>query len=126
MSIAALESIGGIGVGGATGVAQAFEAYAARSPLVSGTGYLTGDSAVGATAAASGAGFANSLATAIDSVDAAQKTSSDLAVKAVSGELEDVHDYTVAATEAQVALELTAAIRNKAVDAFNEIMRMQA
>lgn len=126
MSIAALEAIGGIGIGGATGVAQAFEAYAASSPVVTGTGYLGGARSIGATAAANGAGFANSLANAIDSVDAAQKTSSDLAVKAVSGELEDVHDYTIAATEAQVALELTAAIRNKAVDAFNEIMRMQA
>ena len=125
MSIAALESIGGIGLGGATGVAKAFEAYAASSPIVTGTGYLGGNAPMRA-AAASGAGFANSLANAIDSVDAAQKTSSDLAVKAVSGELEDVHDYTIAATEAQVALELTAAIRNKAVDAFNEIMRMQA
>ncbi|GAA1648086.1 hypothetical protein GCM10009790_31520 [Georgenia ruanii] len=47
-------------------------------------------------------------------------------MQAVTGQLEDIHDYTIAATEAQVALELTAAVRNKAVDAFTEIMRMQA
>jgi flagellar hook-basal body complex protein FliE len=32
----------------------------------------------------------------------------------------------IASTEAQVTTELTVALRNKAVDAFNEIMRMQA
>ena len=49
-----------------------------------------------------------------------------LAVKAVTGTLDNVHDYTIAASEAKVTLELTAAVRNKAVDAFTEIMRMQA
>jgi flagellar hook-basal body complex protein FliE len=31
----------------------------------------------------------------------------------------------IAATQAQVATELTVAVRNKAVEAFNDIMRMQ-
>ncbi|MFD1505475.1 flagellar hook-basal body complex protein FliE [Georgenia yuyongxinii] len=70
--------------------------------------------------------FGVSLASAVDNLTAAQAKSSDLAVKAVTGDLDDVHDYTIAATEAAVTLELTAALRNKAVDAFTEIMRMQA
>ena len=40
-------------------------------------------------------------------------------------DLTDVHDYMIASTEAQLATQLTVAVRNKAVDAFNEIMRMQ-
>ncbi len=83
--------------------------------------------AAGAPAAATGAvPFAQSLGSAVDNLQGLQSTSADLAVKAVTGELDNVHDYTIASTEAAVALELTAAVRNRAVDAFTEIMRMQA
>jgi flagellar hook-basal body complex protein FliE len=101
---------------------------------VSGTGYLAALDALGgatgptATPAASGsdAAFGAALAGSVDSLQKAQSTSNDLAIKAVTGDLDDVHDYTVASSQAKVALELTAAVRNKAVEAFTEIMRMQA
>jgi len=78
-----------------------------------------------AASAASGAHFASVLGS-VDSLQAMQSKTADLAVQAVTGDLENVHDYTIAAAESSLALELTAAVRNKAVDAFNEIMRMQA
>lgn len=73
-----------------------------------------------------GAGFGASLSTAIDGLQGMQATSNELAIKAVTGDLQDIHDATIASTQAQVTLELIAAVRNKGVDAFNEIMRMQA
>lgn len=87
-------------------------------------------SAAGATgaagaSAANGAAFGSVLGS-IDSLQQLQSRSSDLAVQAVTGDLENVHDYTIAAAESSLALELTAAVRNKAVEAFTEIMRMQA
>ncbi|WP_146904165.1 flagellar hook-basal body complex protein FliE [Cellulomonas aerilata] len=102
---------------------------------VTGTGYLGALDALGATSTAGGAAgaasgtdaaFGAALAGSVDSLQRAQSTSNDLAVKAVTGDLDDVHDYTVASSQAKVALELTAAVRNKAVEAFTEIMRMQA
>ena len=42
-----------------------------------------------------------------------------------TGNATDVHDYMIAATQANLATELTVAVRNKAVEAFNDIMRMQ-
>jgi flagellar hook-basal body complex protein FliE len=77
------------------------------------------------TSATSGAGFSSVLG-GVDSLQQMQSTSDNLAVKAVTGDLNDVHDYTIAAAQSATALELTAALRNKAVDAFTEIMRMQA
>ncbi|GCE78292.1 flagellar hook-basal body complex protein FliE [Cellulomonas biazotea] len=74
---------------------------------------------------ASGAQFASVLGS-IDSLQQLQSTSTDLALRAVTGDLDDVHDYTIASAQASTALELTAAVRNKAVEAFTEIMRMQA
>ena len=99
---------------------------------VTGTGYLDAAGAAGAAGAVGGpetvggAAFGNAMTTSIESLQGLQATSDTLAVKAVTGDLDNVHDYTIAASEAKVALELTAAVRNKAVEAFAEIMRMQA
>jgi flagellar hook-basal body complex protein FliE len=68
--------------------------------------------------------FGNLLIKSLDSVEAMGDKASDLSVQAATGDLDAIHDYTIAATEAQVATQLTVAVRNKAVDAFNEIMRM--
>lgn len=73
-----------------------------------------------------GTAFGDALTSAVDGVSAAQKESSDLAIKAVTGDLTDIHDATIAAARASVTLELVAAVRNKGVEAFTEIMRMQA
>jgi len=68
--------------------------------------------------------FGNLLIKSLDSVEAMGDKASNLSVQAATGDLNAIHDYTIAATEAQVATQLTVAVRNKAVDAFNEIMRM--
>ncbi|MGY1820354.1 flagellar hook-basal body complex protein FliE [Geodermatophilus sp. SYSU D00079] len=85
------------------------------------------DAAAGAatgTQSATGAGFAGVLATALDQLQATQSVSSELATQAVTGDLKDVHDYMIAAAEAKVATEMVVTIKNKAVEAFTEIMRM--
>jgi len=79
-----------------------------------------------APASTDGSGFAAALTGAVDDMQGLQSTSNSLAIKAVTGNLDDIHDATIASTRAQVTVELAAAVRNKAVDAFNEIMRMQA
>ena len=97
----------------------------AALPSVAGAGVPP---AVGPTTAAggqAGGDFAASLAGAVDNLQQLQSTSNQLAVQAVTGNLDDIHNATIAATRAQVTLELAATVRNKGVDAFNEIMRMQ-
>jgi flagellar hook-basal body complex protein FliE len=90
---------------------------------VAGTGYLPSTTG---TSASNSSGFATELSSAVDGLQQQQSISNDLAIKAVTGNLYDIHNATIAATRAQVTLELVAAVRNKGVDAFNEIMRMQS
>lgn len=91
------------------------------------TAYVPSVSPAGTAAAgATDGAFASTLSSSVDSLQAMQANTDQLAVKAVTGSLSDVHDYTIAATESAVAMELTATVRNRAVEAFNEIMRMQA
>ncbi|MDP5226345.1 MULTISPECIES: flagellar hook-basal body complex protein FliE [Arthrobacter] len=88
---------------------------------VTGTAYA----ATPTTPSSDGSAFSASLAGAVDNLQQLQSTSNQLAVQAVTGNLDDIHSATIAATRAQVTLELVATVRNKGVDAFNEIMRMQ-
>jgi flagellar hook-basal body complex protein FliE len=83
--------------------------------------------AAGAAGAAGAAkpDFGSMVASGLEKLQSAQATSDDLAVKATTGDLTDIHDYMIAANEASVATQLTVAVRNKAVEAFTEIMRMQ-
>jgi flagellar hook-basal body complex protein FliE len=86
------------------------------TPLVSGPA---------ATSGAAKSDFGAMVANGLQQLQATQATSDDLAVKATTGDLTDIHDYMIASNEATLATQLTVAVRNKAVDAFTEIMRMQ-
>jgi flagellar hook-basal body complex protein FliE len=70
-------------------------------------------------------GFGDLVLDGLDRLDGVQRTADKLAVQAATGELQNMHDYTIAATQAQVSTQVTVALRNKAVEAFTEIMRMQ-
>ena len=76
-------------------------------------------------AGAVGGNFGDLVLDGLDRLDGVQKSADSLAVQAATGELANVHDYTIAATQAQVSTQVTVALRNKAVEAFTEIMRMQ-
>ncbi len=71
------------------------------------------------------AGFGDLVSQGIQSLESTQQAADQLAVQAATGDLSDMHDYLIAATKASLATDLTVAVRNKAVDSFNEIMRMQ-
>ncbi len=72
-----------------------------------------------------GGDFGSVIVNALEGLQATQNHADALAVKAATGDLNDVHDYMIAAGEASLATEYTVAVRNRAVEAFNEIMRMQ-
>jgi flagellar hook-basal body complex protein FliE len=97
----------------------------AISPI-SAVGLPTPVAGVGASNASSGTDFAAALGSNLQNLQNVQDKADGLAVQAATGSLTDVHEYMIAATEANLTTQLTVAVRNKALDAFNEIMRMQA
>lgn len=69
-------------------------------------------------------GFGRLVADGLQQVQDLQSTSDAAARRAATGDLTDVHDFMIASAQANVATSLTVAVRNRAVESFNEIMRM--
>jgi len=69
--------------------------------------------------------FKDTLKEAIQQVNALQEEASETTQQFVTGEITDLHQVMIATEKARVALELMLEIRNKMVDAYQEIMRMQ-
>ena len=69
--------------------------------------------------------FKDLLSNALDKVNRVQHNA-DAAIKKFStGEIEDIHQVMIAVEEANLALKLTIQIRNKILESYQEIMRMQ-
>lgn len=93
---------------------------------ISFTGAIQPGNGTGAAgAASSGSSFADVLTAQLDKLSAAHQKADDLALQAATGDLKSIQDYTIASTEAQLLTQLTVQVRNRAVEAFNDIMRMQ-
>ncbi|MDD2585262.1 MAG: flagellar hook-basal body complex protein FliE [Syntrophomonadaceae bacterium] len=70
-------------------------------------------------------GFANYLHDALEEVDSLQKGAQLSAQKLMTGGEEYLHNTILAYEKANLALQLTIEVRNKLLDAYQEIMRIQ-
>ncbi|HJQ07387.1 MAG TPA: flagellar hook-basal body complex protein FliE [Nocardioides sp.] len=86
---------------------------------------VSGPDGVSGTSSANGAEFGNLVIDGLDRLEGLTDKADHLAVQAATGNLSNIHDYTIAASEAQVATQLTVSVRNQALDAFNKILQMQ-
>ena len=77
-----------------------------------------------AAAQAPGAGFADTLQTALKQVSAVQEHSSQMQVAYERGQVTDIAQVMLARQEAGVAFEATLQVRNKLLNAYQDIMRM--
>ena len=108
-----ISPIGAIAVPNAAALAPTAPTAGARSA-----------SAVGQGSEAVGGG-GNLFTDTLQQASEAQGKSDDLITQAATGKLNDLTSVMTAMTEAQLQTQLTVAVRNKAVESFNEIMRMQ-
>lgn len=70
-------------------------------------------------------GFSDQLLRALEKVDSLQQVTNDLSDGMVSGKVTEVHDVMIASRESQLAFELLLEVRNKLLEAYQEIMRVQ-
>lgn len=69
--------------------------------------------------------FTKVLGAKLQEVQDLQSNADLMAQKLATGELTDVHTAMIAAEKAELGLQYTLAIRNKLVEAYQDIMRMQ-
>ena len=69
--------------------------------------------------------FTQAIKKAVSEVNHLQTEADKLAVDLASGNVEDVHKAMIAMQKAKLALEFTIQVRNKVIEAYQEIMRMQ-
>jgi len=70
------------------------------------------------------ASFSTMLKDAINQVNETQATSDVYTNKLVNGQDVELHDVMIASQKANVTLNTALSIRNKAVEAYQEVMRM--
>lgn len=71
------------------------------------------------------ASFKNTLNEFLQDVNEIQKEAASATEAFLNGEITDIHQVTIAAQKARVSLELLLNIRNKLMESYQEIMRMQ-
>lgn len=69
--------------------------------------------------------FAGVLKNALGEVSRLQAGADEAARQLAMGQAEDIHQVMIAVEEAKMAMQLTVQIRNKVVEAYQEISRMQ-
>ena len=75
-------------------------------------------------AVSSGNGFDDFLKNALDETRAAQAEADRAVEQLAAGEARSLHEVMLAMEEADISMRLLVQMRNKVVDAYQEIMRM--
>lgn len=95
---------------------------------IGGIGGLEGIAKPEATPSIGGAekgGFSNFLQKAVSEIDGKMQTAKAEQAKVLTGESTNLHQAMIAMQEASVAFTLMVEVRNKLVESYQEVMRMQ-
>ena len=89
------------------------------SGSISGAGGISGGDSVGQKS------FADTLNDAIQNVNELQKSSDKAMQNLATGRTDNVAEVMITAEKADIALKLMVQVRNKIIDAYQDIMKMQ-
>ena len=74
---------------------------------------------------ADGADFASALEDAVQSTDQTLRAGDQAAMAMAAGEDVGLHETMIAVEKADIAFRTLTAVKNRALEAYNEVMRMQ-
>ena len=98
------------------------------NPVESGQGYMSllqGLQQKEPSQPTSGPSFTNSLREFIGDVNSFQQDSGDITEKFIKGEPVDIHEVMIAAEKAKTSFQLLVEIRNKFMDMYQQVNRIQ-
>ncbi len=75
--------------------------------------------------AESGPSFMDHLKDSVNEVNQMHHDADKMAVKLSTGESQNIHETMLAATQAELSFNLMVQVRNKVLEAYQEVMRMQ-
>jgi flagellar hook-basal body complex protein FliE len=96
-----------------------------RSPNFPTLAALPSVTSVKPAATAAPSSFSDLLSSSIGTAEQATQNATDAAQKFLSGQNEDLHTVALAEQKAELTGELFMQVRNKAISAYQEIMKMQ-
>ncbi|MCB1045896.1 MAG: flagellar hook-basal body complex protein FliE [Calditrichaeota bacterium] len=77
------------------------------------------------TGPGNGPSFGDTLKDVVHGVNEQQVSANDMALRFMAGEVEHVHDAMLALQKARTSFSFLVEVRNKLLDGYKEIMRMQ-
>lgn len=80
---------------------------------------------IGGNQQGKGDDFANQLMDVMKEVNASQLNAANMQNALVTGQPVEIHDVKMAMESASLAMNLTLQVRNKMLEAYQEVMRMQ-
>ena len=102
--------------------AAAMQTYSLTTPAI-GTTPSVPDGA--GAAGSAGGGFGQALTNAISGLNESQNAADDASVRLAAGEPIDLHEVMLARETASLHFQLAVQVRNKLVEAYQDVMRMQ-
>jgi flagellar hook-basal body complex protein FliE len=94
-------------------------------PQLQGFDAAGGAQAAGGAKGASGAGFKDLIADKLQGAMELQAEGNGAALALATGQASDISQATISVQKAAIALQTVAAFRNKALEAYQDVMRMQ-
>lgn len=94
-------------------------------PMIDGASSTSATGATRSGGVGGTSGFADILKGKLEGLDSTLAAGNDAATNIASGDVKDITGALLKVEEANVSLQLATQIRNKAVEAYQEVLRMQ-